>query len=130
MKYMKRRYSGKPFCKSNRIQNCHYSYFFDYSIVFFAKQLYFLIKHYTIQQYSRWNASNHTLNEEKTKSILMPSQDIALLLYLMIFKQKHYICTINTYTTQYNWGVQFTEAAVPIFTENHTCWYFFNRLQA
>ena len=48
------------------------------------KQFVYLIKHYAIQIYSRLNMSNHILCEEKTKQTLISSQDIMVLLYLLI----------------------------------------------
>ena len=43
------------------------------------KQFVYLLKD-TMRWYSKWNMSNHMLSEENTRSILMPSQDITLLL--------------------------------------------------
>ena len=60
-----------------------------------------LINHNTIQWYCRWNMSNRMLSEEKSKinwSMLMSSQDIALLLYSVMSKCG---CPVSAYSNFY-----------------------------
>ena len=46
-----------------------------------------LIKHCATERYSRYDTNNHMLSEEKNVSILISSQFITLLLYLLISSQ-------------------------------------------
>ena len=66
----------------------HHIFLFGKRLQTVCKQFVYLIKHYTVQRYSRQNTRNHMQNEEKAKLILIPSQEITLLLHPVISSRR------------------------------------------
>ena len=54
-----------------------------------------------MQQNFRWNMSNHMLSEEKTKSVLLPPQDMMLLLYCKISHQRGLVFALSKICLQF-----------------------------
>ena len=61
-----------------------------------------------MQRYSRKNMNSHMLSEEKSKSVLMPSQDIMLFLYPVINSRRDLVST----SFKYFYKILFTQSTL------------------